>query len=202
MRIPRSEVTSLLDKMRANLPAGISLWEAAQYVSTAFIPESKPPRWVTLGTDVQVQAVSLNPALWRGSTRSRLRKDVPQVIEDAPDGEGHKPDPYCAKSMDDLLDLLQEFWAWAGEYSSRRVAANSGGRFSHTTATKIMYRKAGVKLTQEYVRGMIRGCGGSEAEEMHWVTAFRRIRKAERREEARRGHLRALPAPGTATAVQ
>ncbi|WUH98227.1 hypothetical protein OHR68_32715 [Spirillospora sp. NBC_00431] len=101
------------------------------------------------------------------------------MVEDTP-GEEFKPDPAMAHSMAELRQLLREYWGWAGELGSRRVAAASGEVFSHSTAAKLIAADPNVPLRQEYVAGMIRGCGGSEADQQAWITAFRRVRQATR----------------------
>lgn len=104
---------------------------------------------------------------------------VPEVVEDLA-GEEFKPDPVAACSTADLRRLLREYWQWAGEFGSRRVAAASGGAFSHATAAKLIAADPKVPLKLEYVAAMIRGCGGGEADQREWVAAFRRVRHAAR----------------------
>ncbi|MFC6879383.1 hypothetical protein [Actinomadura yumaensis] len=53
---------------------------------------------------------------------------MPGAIEDAA-REEFKPDRAV-----ELRELLREYWQWVGEFGSRRVAAASGGAFSHATA--------------------------------------------------------------------
>ncbi|MGI5330984.1 hypothetical protein [Actinomadura nitritigenes] len=112
-------------------------------------------------------------------SRTTAPRTVPQVIEDAA-GAGFKPDPATAGSTAEMRRLLREYWEWAGEFGSRRVAAASGGAFSHATAAKLIAADSKVPLRLEYVAGMIRGCGGGDADQRAWVAAFRRVRAAAR----------------------
>lgn len=101
------------------------------------------------------------------------------VIEDA-DGVLLKPSPFDGvSSFTDLEDKLREFWQWAGEPSSRTVAGRSNGAFSHATVAKLIYNKPDKPpLKMSYVLGFVRGCGGDQAEQQRWVTAWRIINKA------------------------
>jgi transcriptional regulator with XRE-family HTH domain len=116
-------------------------------------------------------------------------KPVPPAVEDL-DGHQLKPDPLTARNLDELEELLREFWRWAGSPSSRRVAGGSEGAFSHATIAKLLADKPGKPpLKQEYVVGLIRGCGGDEEEQKRWITAWRSI------ERSGRSHLHAVPDP-------
>ncbi|MFI0446616.1 hypothetical protein [Actinomadura sp. 6N118] len=112
---------------------------------------------------------------------------MPVLLEDLP-GHDLKPDPSTANSAAELRVLLREFWEWAGEFGSRRVASASGGAFSHTVAAKLIKADPRQALLLEYVTGLIRGCGGDEAEQRRWATAHRRVR----REQRAQPHLRAV----------
>jgi hypothetical protein len=106
-----------------------------------------------------------------------VRVTAGRVWEDAP-GYNLKPDPMTAQSLPELLMLLRRFWWWADEPGMRAVAERSGGAFSKSTVTKLIHGKTGghppiPPLSQKYIAGIIRGCGGDDSETARWVTAFR-----------------------------
>ena len=87
-----------------------------------------------------------------------------------------KPDPLTAASLPELEGLVRELWVWAGRPSGRRLAADSGGSFSHATISKLIYDQPGKpKLRLEYLIGFVRACGLGEEEEKRWATAWRRL---------------------------
>ncbi|MGI5330933.1 hypothetical protein [Actinomadura nitritigenes] len=107
-----------------------------------------------------------------------------RVWEDAP-GYSLKPDPMTAQSMAELLTLLRRFWWWADKPGMRALADRSGQAFSKSTATKLIHVEPGPQtpaLSQKYVAGIIRGCGGDDTEISKWVTAFRLLDSAEEAE--------------------
>lgn len=99
-----------------------------------------------------------------------------RVCADAP-GYSLKPDPMTVHNMAELQGQLREFWRWADRPSMRDVAARSGRAFSKSTVTKLLHeqlpRTKVPELSQKYVAGIVRGCGGDEQEIVRWVTAFR-----------------------------
>lgn len=120
----------------------------------------------------------------KGETKTR--PDSPLITKEAqarpPEsaeiGYELKPDPLTAKNMEELQELLRAFWIWAGNPSSRTIAANSGGAFSHGTAFKIIRGSSDgpyTPLRMAYVCGVVKGCGGSERDVARWTTAWRRI---------------------------
>jgi DNA-binding CsgD family transcriptional regulator len=87
-----------------------------------------------------------------------------------------KPDPLAARTEAELRDLLRRFWTWSDRPSSRNIADQSCGAFSHTTVSKLLHdRLDKPPLKLKYVQGIIRGCGGDVLEEQLWATAWRRI---------------------------
>lgn len=107
-----------------------------------------------------------------------------RVWEDA-SGYSLKPDPMTAQSMAELLTLLRRFWRWADKPGMRALADRSGQAFSKSTATKLIHVEPGPQtpaLSQKYVAGIIRGCGGDDTEIGKWVTAFRLLDAAEEAE--------------------
>lgn len=111
------------------------------------------------------------------SPKPAAPKPVPPMTEDHSCGDPLKPDPSTASTLQELRELLRDFWEWSGELSSRRVAAASQGAFSHATVAKLLKCTDQVPLTLEYLRGMVLGCGGDSHEVARWVTAWRRIKK-------------------------
>jgi hypothetical protein len=110
--------------------------------------------------------------------RYRDFPDAEPVMDDV-QGYSLKPDPFKVGSLDDLEEKVREYWKWAGRPSSRKIADRSKGVFSHATVAKLIYDKPGKPmLKMEYVIGIIRGCGGDQAEQQRWVTAWRIIDKA------------------------
>ncbi|WP_019635134.1 hypothetical protein [Actinomadura atramentaria] len=107
---------------------------------------------------------------------------VQQVWSDAP-GYNLKPDPLSAQDMPELLQRLREFWEWADKPSMQTLADRSGQAFSKSTVSKIIHGSASSSpaLSQKYVAGVIRGCGGDEQEITRWVTACRVLNAALRR---------------------
>jgi len=106
---------------------------------------------------------------------SPVRKP-PALIPDM-DGHALKPNPLEAATFDELIELMREFRAWAGRPSTRDLAHQSGGEFSHATISKVLSSRPGGKppLKLGYVRGFICACGGDEEEQKRWITAWRRI---------------------------
>ncbi|NUW39429.1 hypothetical protein [Nonomuraea rhodomycinica] len=103
----------------------------------------------------------------------RTERAVEPVIQDAP-GFDLKPDPFTARSITELEELVRDFWRWADSPSSREVAERSSGAFSHATVAKILYDKPNKpRLTMRYLIGLIRGCGGDKDEQQRWATAWR-----------------------------
>ncbi|MEV1245614.1 hypothetical protein ACIBO2_52425 [Nonomuraea sp. NPDC050022] len=103
----------------------------------------------------------------------RTERLAEPVIQDAP-GYDLKPDPFTANSVSELEELAREFWRWAGTPSTRQLAEQSRGAFSHATVAKIIYDKPGKPpLKMQYLLGLIRGCGGDAQEQQQWASAWR-----------------------------
>jgi hypothetical protein len=114
----------------------------------------------------------------QGVSTSRRGSAPPPLLAD-PDGNDGRPDPLIARTEDELAAVLREFWQWTGGYSSRDLSQWSGGAFSHTTANALLSDKTTVKrprLKLEYVRGVIRACGGDADELLRWSKAWRLVR--------------------------
>jgi DNA-binding CsgD family transcriptional regulator len=109
-----------------------------------------------------------------GLSAARQRPKSPEQIGDL-DGYQLKPDPLAAQSLAELEDFLRKLWVWAGRPSSRRLAALSGGAFSHATISKLIYDKPEKPVLKlQYLLGFVRACGVDEDEQRCWVTAWRR----------------------------
>lgn len=109
-----------------------------------------------------------------GLSAATQKLKSPEQVSDL-DGYRLKPDPLEAQSLAELEDFLRKLWVWAGQPSSRRLAARSGGAFSHATINKLIHdktEKPALKL--QYLLGFVRACGVDEGEQKHWVTAWRR----------------------------
>jgi hypothetical protein len=116
-----------------------------------------------------------------GPVRTPKRDLLPRPA--VQDWRGHrlKPDPLGARTFAELEKLLREYWHWTGRRGTRKIAAGSGGAFSHATVAKLLHDKPQKPaLKQDYVLGLILGCGGDEDEQQCWVTAWRRIDQATR----------------------
>jgi DNA-binding CsgD family transcriptional regulator len=108
-----------------------------------------------------------------GGSAQESAMTAPEYVRYMPVG---KPDPLSARTLSELEDHLRSLWAWAGRPSSRKLAARSGGAFSHATVSKLIHekpRKPALKL--EYVLGFARACGADQAEQQRWITAWRII---------------------------
>jgi DNA-binding CsgD family transcriptional regulator len=105
-------------------------------------------------------------------------RQKPKSLEQIGDLDGYqlKPDPLAAQSLAELEDFLRKFWVWAGRPSSRKLAARSGGAFSHATISKLVYDKPEKPILKlQYLLGFVRACGIDEDEQRCWVTAWRRV---------------------------
>lgn len=122
--------------------------------------------------------------------------EPPPLIPDM-DGHALKPDPLKATTFDELIESMQEFRAWAGRPSTRDLAIRSGGEFSHSTISNILFKEPGRKppLKLGYVRGFIRACGGDEEDLKRWVTAWRRIDQGKAAPHARADNVIAMKPP-------
>lgn len=104
-----------------------------------------------------------------------------ELWEDAP-GHALKPDPMTAQNLPELLESLRKFWRWADKPGMRQLEERSGRVFSKSTVAKLIHGGSGSQtppLSQKYVAGIIRGCGGDDNEVARWVTAFRLLDIAE-----------------------
>ncbi|MFL6051312.1 MAG: hypothetical protein ACJ72W_00095, partial [Actinoallomurus sp.] len=122
---------------------------------------------------------SLNLYPERRPARRERREEDPVI----PDAKGYalKPDPFGADTLAGLEDRARAYWHWAGRPSSRKIARRARGIFSHATIAKIVFDKPNKPpLKMDYLIGMIRGCGGDQAEQERWVTAWRILDEAER----------------------
>ncbi|WP_131740373.1 hypothetical protein [Actinomadura roseirufa] len=130
-----------------------------------------------------------NPILDGHAASERAAGPVPAPVPALEDAGGLdlKPDPLTRTpgpaDFHDLDALLLRYWAWAGRPSSRKLAAASGGVFSHATVNRLTGpagRAAGrsFSVRQEYVRAFIAACGGSEDDQRRWVTAWRQVDEA------------------------
>jgi hypothetical protein len=110
----------------------------------------------------------------------QVPRPIPPMVDDQP-GRSLKPTPAHATSKRELLAQLRALWEWCGRPSSRRIAAASGGAFSHTTVSKLLRGRweDTPPLTMDYVRGLVVGLGGDEAELSRWVTRWREIDQRE-----------------------
>jgi transcriptional regulator with XRE-family HTH domain len=143
--------------------------------------EAADPERATPLLEMAADRELLEETVDRLAKRLRARDDAEMVTDLADD---YKPDPSTATSLEELESLLRQFWLWAGLPSSRSVAKASDGAFSHATVAKILYDRPGKPpLRVSYVRGMIRGCGGSPAEERAWITAWRMVQLSARSAE-------------------
>lgn len=169
-----SSLLEQLDVPLSSFPEFRNAYERAKL----YRPWSDSMRLTSLGDGESATYVinhsggSLNLYADRSSSRRERRSEEP-VIPDA-DGINLKPDPLEAGSLAELEDLVRDYRKWAGEPSTRKIAQRSQGIFSHATASKIIYnRPHKPPLKMEYLIGIIRGCGGDQAEQQRWVTAWR-----------------------------
>lgn len=132
----------------------------------------------------RIRRVSVGSRLQRPAPRPPKPQNRPAPVEPEParvwvDAPGYdlKPDPMTVHDMGELLERLREFWQWADRPSMRELAEQSGRAFSKSTVTKLIHeQRMWTKmpaLSQKYVVGIVRGCGGGDEEIARWVTAFR-----------------------------
>ncbi|MFC3986840.1 helix-turn-helix domain-containing protein [Streptosporangium jomthongense] len=119
----------------------------------------------------QTDTVPAEPAFQMKGASPLLREDAL--------GYELKPDPLTAITKEELLELMRDFHVWAGEPSYREIAINAGRAVGASTLCETLNVNKPPRLPSlKVVTAFIHGCGGSEADLVHWTTAWRRIRMA------------------------
>jgi transcriptional regulator with XRE-family HTH domain len=85
-----------------------------------------------------------------------------------------KPDALTATNPAEFVEALQQYRAWSGDPSWRRISERAGHAFVYSTLYAAMNSDSLPKL--EIVKAIIIGCGGGEDDLENFATAWRRIR--------------------------
>jgi hypothetical protein len=116
------------------------------------------------------------------------------VVPDAP-GLDLCPDPGTARTPAQYMDTLRNYRIWAGQPSYRTMGQQCGQRFAASTIHAAL--SSNELPTLPMVQAVITSCGGTDAHQQMFATAWRRLRML-RPEPARASRSRALdPAGGT-----
>lgn len=96
----------------------------------------------------------------------------PEPVRDA-DGYNLKPDPLQAQTAAELTGALRQYRAWAGNTPFRQMAARARQRVAHSTMCVALKSDdlPGLKV----VLAIVAGCGGGQADQEKFATAWRRI---------------------------
>lgn len=122
---------------------------------------------------------------------------VPEPVRDA-DGYNLKPDPLRAQAAAELVEALRQYRAWSGNTPFRQMAARARQRVAHSTMCVALKNDdlPGLKV----VLAIVAGCGGGQADQEKFATAWRRINAGVTAPEPspapEPGRAPAVPAPG------
>jgi hypothetical protein len=97
---------------------------------------------------------------------------APEPVRDA-EGYNLKPDPLQAQTAAELTEALRQYRAWAGNTPFRQMAARARQRVAHSTMCVALKSEdlPGLKV----VLAIVAGCGGGQADQEKFATAWRRI---------------------------
>jgi hypothetical protein len=127
-----------------------------------------------------------------GRAPGRHRSPHGQQVSDAC-GYDLKPDPLDAASAGEFIIALQQYKAWSGEPSWRKMAERAGQAVVHSTMYAAMHADALPRF--EVVRAIIIGCGGGEEDLKAFATAWRRIESGRAKGRATDGAFLTAPLP-------
>jgi hypothetical protein len=107
-----------------------------------------------------------------GKHRSPTGEAASHQISDA-HGFDLKPDPLAATTAAEFIESLQQYRAWSGNPSWRKMAARAGQAVVHSTMHAAMHADTLPKF--DVMKAIVTGCGGSEQDLKAFATAWRRI---------------------------
>jgi hypothetical protein len=107
---------------------------------------------------------------------SRYPDTATPVVPDLP-GEHLCPDPAAARTPAELMDMLRRYREWAGKRSYRAMEhvlkMRGGQRYAASTLHAALKGDAMPALAK--VQAIIAACGGSDADQQMFTTAWRRL---------------------------
>ncbi|MFC4562814.1 hypothetical protein ACFO4E_13185 [Nocardiopsis mangrovi] len=112
------------------------------------------------------------PVAGGGATRTRMRS--PEVVADA-EGVDTSPDPLRARTPDDFMAALRELHEWAGKPSFRAMAQRSERSASYLCR---VLKVEGLPAYDQ-VMAFVVGCGGSDQTLRPWISAWRKLNRAQ-----------------------
>ena len=115
-----------------------------------------------------------------GTVRLRKRQSCtipaalpPPAIRDA-EGYNLQPDPLAATTPTELVAALREYRAWADSPPYRAIAAQAHQAVAHSTIYTALNNDTELPRLKVVI-AIIAGCGGDDAQQRTWATAWRRI---------------------------
>lgn|GEM_PF-6126805 len=108
--------------------------------------------------------------------RHRLQGQAQYVHAPVRDAAGFdlKPDPLTARTGGDLVARLREYREWAGDPPFRKIAAQARQEVAHSTIYTALKGEGLPSL--QVVLAIVAGCGGGEADQQAFATAWRRVK--------------------------
>lgn len=102
----------------------------------------------------------------------------PAAAKPVPDASGLdlKPDPLLATTVAEFVGVLRRYRQWSGDPSYRTMAAAARQQVAHSTMYVALNGASLPKL--KVVLAIVVGCGGTEADQRAFASAWRRVRSA------------------------